>query len=162
MPTLIADACLLITLGTADALWLLRDLPNWTSVTCERAVKEVVRPPATNRVQAAIEDGWLSLVSIDLETDAERLALLEFDTQPAFRGRADAEVLAIAKVRGFTVGSDDRRVRREALRFGSDRFAGCVDLLVLAIRSNRIGLAQAVGLLHTFDIDTSVDLADLV
>jgi hypothetical protein len=121
MPTLIADACLLITLGTADALWLLRDLPNWTSVTCERAVKEVVRPPACNRVQAAIDDGWLSLVSIDLETDAERLALLEFDAQPAFRGRADAEVLALAKERGFTVGSDDRRVRREALRFGPDR-----------------------------------------
>lgn len=158
MQTLIADACLLITLGGADALWLLRDIPGWRAVTCQRAVAEVLRPPASRRVRAALEEGWLGLVTIDLEIAAERRALIEFDAQPAFRNRADAEILALARTRGYVVGTDDRRVRREAERFGSDRVAGCIDLLIFSMRAGRLDVSEARTWLGRFGIRSDIDL----
>jgi hypothetical protein len=159
MQTLVVDACLLITLGNADSLWLLRDLPGWSAVTCPRAVAEVSRPPAANRVRLALEDGWLTLVAIDPESDDEARALTRFDDMPAFRDRADAEVLALAAVSGYAVGSDDRRVRTEARRLPGVSAIGSVDLLVTHLRAENLRLDQAGALLAKFDVDVSVDLS---
>jgi hypothetical protein len=51
-----------------------------------------------------------------------------------FRDRADAEVLALAAVRGYAVGSDDRRVQTEARRLPGVSAIGSVDLLVTHLR----------------------------
>jgi len=162
MPTLIADACLLITLGNANALWLLRDIPGWRVVTCPRAVAEVCRPPSNRELAAALEEGWIQLVAIEIESDRERLALVKYDAMSAFRNRGDAEILALAEVRGYTVGSDDRRVRSEAAGLGADRLAGCVDLLVLAVRAGAVQQNEAQALLDRFDVAPDIELSDLI
>lgn len=166
------DSCLLITLGNAGELGLMLGNPRLTVLVGPRTLGEVVRPPASEAVSRALEAGTLRRDTLDLYDAAEAGELARFDAMPAFRGRGDAEVLALASCRGGCVGSDDRAVRRVAAGLlGATRVVGTLDLLVWNVRDGRLDLAEAEALLDRVDVGPGIrdrlaaaqrGLADLV
>lgn len=158
---IVLDACTIISFGNAGRLDLIDGLQLDSVCVSARARVEVVRDPARVAMEASIAAGRLSVVSIDLENPAEQDALRDFDARPAFRGRGDAEVLALAACRGYTVASDERAVRavvRE--RWGNQRLAGTADFIVWAVREGRIEVAEAECALAQLDSGGAV-LAEL-
>ena len=109
---MILDTCILITFGNADALDVLTQLEIHPVVTCPRVIAEVVKPPADTAVGDAVDDSRIQLVGINPEDPSEQETLRRFDSMPAFRGRADAEVLALAVTRQMIVASDEVKIQR--------------------------------------------------
>jgi hypothetical protein len=67
--------------------------------------------------------------------------------------------LALAERRGYIVVSDDGAVSRVARdRFGQERIAGALDLLVWAVRENRIELQDAKTILTTLDLGQQLSM----
>lgn len=153
----ILDTCILITFGNADALDVLTQLGIHTVATCPRVVREVVKPPADSAVRDAVDNGRIHLVQLDPEDPGEQETLRRFDGMPAFRGRADAEVLALAVSRELIVASDEARIR-SAVRseLGSDHMAGTLSFLVWAVRERRVSLNAAESLLRRLDSEPQV------
>jgi predicted nucleic acid-binding protein len=150
--TLLLDACLAITFGTADRLALLTELQRYRVAIPPHALGEVRRPPASDRLRQAIQEGHISVESLNLDLVEERDALAQFDARPAFRGRGEAEVLALAQIRGYLVGSDERAVASVVREeFGAGRIAGTLDILIWAVREQRLGAAEAEHLLRHLD-----------
>lgn len=166
------DSCLLITLGNAGELGLVLANPRLTVLVGSRALGEVVRPPASDALTGAVANGTLGMEAVDLDNAAEAGELARFDAMPAFRGRADAEVLALANCRGGCVGSDDRAVRHVAAGLlGATRVVGTLDILVWSLRDGRLDVAEAEALLDRLDVGAGIrarlaaagrTLADLV
>ena len=121
-------------------------------MTCPRAAGEVIKPLADAAVRDALDSGRLQLVQIDPDNPAEQDALRRFDSIPAFRGRADAEVLALAVSRRMIVASDEARIR-SAVRteLGTDHLAGTLAFLVWAVREGRLSVKAAETLLPRLD-----------
>lgn len=171
-PLVLLDACQPITFGSTDRFDLILDLERHAVAIGARASREVVRDPARSRVRAAIEAGTLPVESVDLRDGSELSALRRYDSMPAFQGRGEAEVLAIAEVRGCLVGSDDAAVLRAAVASsGIPGFVTSLDLIVWAVRESRITLRQAEELIVRLDVGPLIrkrleragrDLADLV
>ena len=111
------------------------------------------RPPARNALARAVADGEIEIETIDLAVSNEQEALARFDARPAFRGRGDAEVLALAVTRGYVVGSDERALRR-AVRVELDRscLMSTLDVIVLAVREARTSVEEGERLLSSLDI----------
>ena len=94
---------------------------------------------------------------MDLTDATERSNLQRFDSHPAFRDRADAEILALAVSRSYIVGSDETAVRRAAAEeLGWKMVAGTLDFLVWAVREERVASAQAEVLLKTLDVGPGI------
>lgn len=118
-----------------------------------RAFQEVFREPAASLIGSAVEAGTLRVESIDLDDPEEAISLGRFDALPAFQDRGDAEVLAIAECRGHLVGSDDEAILRAAHRASRiPGFATSLDLVVWAVRENRLVLEDAERLIDRLDI----------
>lgn len=150
---LILDACLAITFGNRRRLDLLAGLRDRRVLIADRARVEVLRPPASEELRAHIEAGKITVEAIDLEDAAEQSALARFDAMPAFRGRGEAEVLALAATRGYLVGSDELAVRRAvAEELGPGRVAKTLDVVVWAVREKRIDLREAEAFLRECDV----------
>jgi hypothetical protein len=150
--TLVLDACVAITFGNIARLDLLTGIAGYKVAIGARARTEVSREPATGHLQAAIGSGSLSTAAIDLGVPAEVAALADFDRRPAFRGRGEAEVLALARSRGYAVGSDERAVLTAARgEVGASYAFSSLDFLVFALRENRIELSAATTMLTQID-----------
>lgn len=155
--TLVADACLVITFGSAGRLDVLTQLAEHRVVIAARALAEVRRLPASAAIRAAISAGEIALESVDLDASDESRMLAHFDARAAFRGRGEAEVLALAATRGYIVGSDERAVLRVAReRWGAERTAGILDVLIWAIREERLTIAEADALLRQLDVGPGI------
>jgi hypothetical protein len=169
---IVLDACMTISFGNAASLNLIDGLRFERVCISARARAEVIRDPARAAMEASIATGRLSVVAIDLENAAEQDALRKFDARAAFRGRGDAEVLALAECRGYIVASDERAMRSVVLtQWGSGRLAGTADFIVWAVREGRLDIAEAEGALAHLDSGAGVlaqlrrqgrTLADLV
>ena len=122
-----------------------------------RAAAEVTRPPALDQLNSAIEHGLITVEQIDLDAGGEQEALARFDNSPRFRGRGDAEVLALAVSRDWILGSDETAVRRAAqTEIGAARVAGTLDFLRWAVIERRITTAQAAALLGRVDVGSGL------
>lgn len=154
---MVVDACVVITFGNADALDVITRLRRHEVGVCPRVVDEVTKPPAAEALRDAVNQGIVGQLSLDLTDATERSNLQRFDSRPAFRNRADAEVLALAISRSYIVGSDETAVRRAAAEeLGWEMVAGTLDFLVWAVRERRVALAQAEVLLETLDVGPSI------
>jgi predicted nucleic acid-binding protein len=154
---IVLDACMIISFGNAGRLDLIAGLRLDSVCVSARARAEVVRDPARAAMEASIAAGRLSVISIDLDNAAEQDALRDFDARPAFRGRGDAEVLALAACRGYIVASDERAMRsvvRE--QWGAQRLAGTADFVVWAVREGRIEIGEAEYVLAQLDSGAAV------
>jgi len=127
-------------------------------VVGSRSHSEVRREPAVSQMQAAISSQRIGLVTVDLGDATEQGALQQYDARIAFRGRGDAEVLALAKARGYIVGSDDRALRSAALVDCAGGSATAVDILRWAVLEGRLSVRDAVALLQRLDVIDSVRL----
>lgn len=151
--TIIIDACLAITHGNARALDLVIDLRCHDVTIAQRAMKEVTRQAARDELESAVGQAKLRVESIIPEVPGDQEALARFDSSPRFRGRGDAEVLALAAARGWIVGSDDVAVRRVAVEaFGPGRVAGTLDFLRWAVSEGRLTLREGVERLQGLDV----------
>ena len=151
--TVVLDACLAITFGNARALHLVTDLARYRLTIASRAFEEVLRPPAREALLVALDEGRIKMESLDLTVVREQEALARFDAMPAFRGRGDAEVLALAVCRGHAVGTDERAIRRIVrAELGSSHLVSTLDVLVLATREGLMSAAEAVRLLARLDV----------
>lgn len=154
---LILDACIAITFGEQERLDLVWGLESRRVIIAERAREEVMLPPASIQLDDAIRKGTIEVESIDLEDDREQEALTRYDARAAFRDRGDAEVIALASVREYVVGSDDAAVRRAVRRdLGDARIAGTLDILVWAIRNGRISSEEAEEFLESCDVGSMI------
>lgn len=154
---LLLDACLAITFGQEERLDLLTGLPSRRVVIGERARREVERPPASTQLEAAIGKQMVEVEAIDLDDREEQHALARYEAMPAFRNRGDAEVIALAQVRGYIVGSDDRAIRRQVKNdLGPNRIAGTLDVLVWGVRDRRLASKDAEEFLRNCDVGPSI------
>ena len=153
----ILDTCILITFGNAHALDVLTQLGTHPVVTCPRVITEVVKPPADSAVREAVNNGRIRMVQIDPEDASEQETLRRFDRLPAFRGRADAEVLALGVSRHMIVASDEGGIRLAArAELGADNVATTLTFLVWAVREGRLSVNTAEALLARLDSEPQV------
>lgn len=151
--SVVLDACMAITFGNARKLDVVASLHQYDVLIAARASAEVLRKPARAELDEALRRRTISLVSIDTSVTAEIDALVHFDAMSAFRGRGDAEVLALAASRDLLVGSDDISVQRWVREhLGCRRLLSSLDVLVLATRENQLTLAAANRLLERLDV----------
>lgn len=150
--TIVVDTCIAITFGNAEAISVVADLAAHNVVLAARAHGEITSEPARSQVKQAIDSGKVQLARISLDVADEQDALRRYDQSVRFRGRADAEVLALAESRGWIVGSDEIAMRRVAATFGAHRFAGTLDFLKFAVGEARLSLEEAEMLLRSLDV----------
>lgn len=149
---IVLDACTIISFGNAGRLDLIDTLQPHRVCVSARARSEVVRDPARAAMEASIAAGRLCVEAIEVENPAEQEALQTYDARPAFRGRGDAEVLALAASRGYIVASDERAMRSAVLgAWGPDRLAGTADFIVWAVREGRLDDGDAENTLAQLD-----------
>lgn len=149
---IVLDACIIISFGNAGRLDLIDTLGLHRVCVSARARTEVVRDPARAAMEASIAAGRLCVEAIDVEHPAEQEALQAYDARPAFRGRGDAEVLALAASRAYIVASDERAMRSTVLAtWGPHRIAGTADFIVWAVREGRLGACDAEDALAQLD-----------
>lgn len=158
LPRLFLDACILITFGNCRALELITRCTRFQGEVGGRVQAEVLRPPASNELRAALRAGALRSVELDLYDSREAGQLQRFEERPAFRGRGDAEVLALAVSRQGWVGSDDPAVRRAATgELGKNSVVGSLDLLVWAVRDGRLGMPESKKLISRLDVGPRIN-----
>ncbi len=157
MGQVILDASIVITFGNAAALSVVTELQVHSVVIGSRTRTEIVRDPAARELGKAIELGSMKEVSVDLYVAAEQAALQKYDQRIAFRGRGDAETLALASCRGYVLGSDDRAVRSTATAdLGRGFTASTLDFLRWATAEARLSVPDAVALLTSLDVGPQV------
>jgi hypothetical protein len=105
---LLLDGCIATTFGAADRLDLITGIGERRVLIAAAALEEVRRPPARDRLRDAVQSGRIEVEGLSLDRAGDWEALVRYESRPAFRGRADAEVLALAELRGYEVASDER------------------------------------------------------
>jgi len=146
-----------ITFGGAGHLELMLVLQSVQPAIGARARREVTREPARTTVREAVHSGRLAVKAVDLSNEKEVKALARFDAEPGFRGRGDAEVLALAVRHRYLVGTDDRAMRAAAAKVvGLTRLVSTLDTLVWARRESRLSATQAKRILRELDIGPEI------
>lgn len=136
----IADANVLINLMHVEQLDLCSKLPGLRFVLPDHVQEEVRIPTQRAKLESAIGEGLLEVVSI-----AEPADICFFAQLTTHLGRGESACLVLAVRNGWTVASDERRrFRREATqRIGPERILGTADLYVRAIRTGCLTIEQA-------------------
>lgn len=148
----VLDACMVISFGNAGRFDLIDTLREDRVCVSARARSEIMRDPARAAMEASIASGRLCAEQIDVENPAEQEALQRYDARPAFRGRGDAEVMALADTRAYIVASDERAIRSAVVAaWGAQRLAGTADFIVWAVREGRLLVDQAESVLAELD-----------
>jgi predicted nucleic acid-binding protein len=149
---IVLDACMIISFGNAGLLHLIDTLRVDEVCVSARARSEVVRDPARAAMEASIAASRLRVEAIDMENPAEQELIQEYDARPAYRGRGDAEVLALAASRAYIVASDERAIQSAVLAaWGPHRLAGTADFIVWAVREKRLLIEEAERALTELD-----------
>ena len=140
MRIVITDANVIINLVVTDGLRLLRDIPEHDFVIPEDVLAEVTHEVQRRQVEAALAEGYLTLVRVEALEDLGRFADLR-----RVMGSGEASCLALANANGWTVASDEKRAfKREATRLlGAERIITTVDILLLSIRAGLLTVEEA-------------------
>ena len=140
MHIVITDANVLINLATANGMTLLRDLPGHEFILPEEVRDEVTGERQRERLDGAIAAGYLTVRRLE---SVEGLAL--FVDLRRTLGAGESACLAMAKVEGCLVASDERRAfRREANRLlGSEGVVTTADIYLMSIRAGIITVSEA-------------------
>lgn len=152
--TFILDACTTTTFGRVNRLDLVTSIPATRVVIGHIACAEVSKEPAKSVLAKALKAASLAVEAIDPSVSAEAAAWAHFDAMPAFRGRGEAEVLALAVSRGYAVVTDEVAVC-SAARVALSHTESCfmtTHLLQMAVADGRLALSEAVTLFHSLDV----------
>ncbi len=102
-------------------------------------------------VNQAIEAGWLQVANNDLNSRDEMLEIklaLEYGEQ---FGTGEAEAMAIARIRGWILATDDGKARRFCQK-NDIRLTGSLGILIKATQQETVSLTEADAL-HARMID---------
>lgn len=138
----VTDANVLINFCHIGQLPLLGVLAPYRFVVPVEVVNEIIDPAQRAAVAGAVAQGAL------VETVIDRIeALALFGTLRDIMGRGEAACLALAATESWAIASDEkRRFRREAIRLlGETRIVGTASLLLHAIKSGHMSVADADG-----------------
>lgn len=136
----LTDTSILINFLHVERLDLLGKLPGYEFQVPDHVVEEILDPKLRERLEAGLQSGGLTVLSIiDLE---------EIEAYANFHrtlGQGEAACLAVAVRRGYFVGSDDRGAFRRAAAegLGKERILTTPDLIVLAIRAGVASVEEA-------------------
>ena len=140
MRIVITDANVLINLATANGMMLLRDLPGHEFLLPEEVRNEVTAAPQRAVLDRAIAEGYLSVRRLESVAGLT----LYVDLRKTL-GAGESACLAMAKVEGCMVASDEKRAfRREATRLlGIEAVVTTVDIYLMSIRAGIITVEEA-------------------
>ena len=102
-------------------------------------------------VKQAIEEGWLQIPIQDIDSSDKMLEIklaLEYGEQ---FGAGEAEAMAIARIRGWILATDDGKARRFSQKNGI-RLTGSLGILIKATQQEIVRLTEADAL-HARMID---------
>ena len=136
----IVDANVLINFIHLDLLDILGKLRGYRFVIPEHVEVEITRKDQAADLKKAIQNGILEQTVI---TNIKEMA--DYAEFHKTLGQGESACLAIAVNRGFSVVSDEKGVfRRLVLKeIGQDRLLTTPDLIIAAVRSKLITVAQA-------------------
>ena len=137
MAVVISDAGPLIALAKVDSLFAVQAL--FSRVRIPGAVRsECLQKPGedSRRIEQAIHDGWISVVSVHAEPANRRFS------SSLGKGEREAMQLALETTESLLI-MDDRLARRQALRWGL-ACIGTARMLLLAEQRSVIDDAEAV------------------
>lgn len=137
---ILADANVLINLIHIGQLKLLGQIPGHRFVVPEHVQDEITRDEQARCLAEVLACGLLSAAAI---TDLDEMAL--YAELHRTLGSGESACLAMAVHRGFSIASDEKHAfRRMAVRkIGDKRLMTTPDLLLSAIRAERVTVAQA-------------------
>lgn len=145
----VLDASLLLSLGKARQLGLLFDARELELFITPTVRAQLLSDDTRQPVEEAIVAGQIRVVHVSSDDEAELDALAEW-SQLVDEG--EAEAIAVALARGWLVGLEDRAAQRAIRRRGGNpRWVGCADLLVLAVRGQRLALEEADAVFRSLD-----------
>lgn len=148
--TVVVDANVLIHLGQVGRLDLLGALQDTQFVVPESVMAELLKPESRDPVESALRHGWLREVRLESKDEMDRYKEL-LESGPI--GEGEAECLALAEARNWTLASDDfgRAFRRrlEPLRIAR-RTTKTIEIVTVAIRAGLLTVAEADQFLVTW------------
>lgn len=100
----VLDACILISLSQVNRFDILTSLTDYSFVTTEHVLKEIIDERQSKDVQAQVETGTISVVRL-LEPSTLRLYFQLRDRI----GSGEASCIAIAQESNWLICSDDKR-----------------------------------------------------
>ena len=137
MAVVISDAGPLIALAKVDFLFVPRALFSRLQIPGAVWLECLQKPGEdSRRIEQAVRDGWLSVVSVNLERTSQRFS------SSLGRGETEAIQLALETTQSLLI-VDDRLARRQAMRCGL-AYLGTVRMLLLAEQRQVIDDAEAL------------------
>ena len=137
MAVVISDAGPLIALAKVDSLFVPRALFSRLQAPAAVCLECLQKPGEdSRRIEQAVRDGWLSVVSVNLERTSQRFS------SSLGRGETEAIQLALETTQSLLI-VDDRLARRQAMRCGLT-YLGTVRMLLLAEQRQVIDDAEAL------------------
>ena len=123
------DATVVINLINMGQLGILPRLQGFKFWVPNHVKGEVHRRNHRLQLRKALRAGWIE------ELEVVDLAEIELYAQYRSRfGQGESACMAVARTRGWTVASDDRAVKRDAVQtLGADRLMDTKDLLEAAV-----------------------------
>ena len=146
----IPDSSLLITLGKAKCVDILRKTPSYEWRIGEVTRSELRQPETREPVERLILEGVIKIVELD-STDSRGMELLAEWAERVDPG--EAEAIAIAARWGWLVGLEDLEARRLVDRhLGRGRWINGANLFIDAVRAGTVSLADAEAAFASLDV----------
>ncbi len=146
----VLDASILIALGKAGQVELLRKVPafEWRIGPITRG--ELVKPETKRPVEEMILDGVIQVV----EQDSDHERGIELFSQWSDRVDAgEAESIALALSNGWLVGIEDLAAQRKLDRIvGVGHWMNCATLLIASVKARTLKLAEADAIFASLDV----------
>lgn len=146
----VLDASLLIALGKAGQLELLRTVPGfqWRIGPITRG--ELVKPETKRPVEEMILDGVIQVVELDSD-DEPRLELFAEWSEQVDAG--EAESIALGLSNEWVIGLEDLAAQRKLDRaVGPGHWVNCANLLIASTKAGSLSLAEADAIFRSLDV----------
>lgn len=146
----VVDASLLIALGKAAQLDLLRKTQAYEWRIAPIARGELKKPETRQPVEQMILEGTIKPVELDSD-QPDALALFAQWSERVDPG--EAETIAIALANGWLVGLEDLASQRQLYRVvGPGQWINCANILIEAVQSGSLTLAKADEIFRSLDV----------
>ena len=135
----VVDASIFLNLGPVRGLPVLFESKafQWKLTPIVRS--EVRHPESRSILERALLDGTLELVELDTTSEAEMKQLARYST---VLDAGEAEALALAVARSWSIALEDRKAQRIATEAGV-KWVNCANILLAAIREGQLSVEQA-------------------
>lgn len=146
----VLDASLLLSLGKAGQLDLLRKAPEFHWHIAPIARSELRSAETREPVEQAILGG--TITPVELDSDDEGTTAL-FGEWAEVTDPGEAESIAIALAKGWLVALEDRDAQRRLDRLaGPGHWINCANILIAATRAGRLKLREADAIFQRLDV----------